>query len=144
MTGLPPDLDAELVKDLVSARDAQSRGDLVAAEKYSLAAWERIPEPKLAYARGQILAQSMVEFYRGAKRFDEARVWLARVEGCYGEKNPVSMLLRGTISFEEGNTEEATRVLGELYAADGARPFEAIDPKYLKFIRSHLPGRRRR
>jgi hypothetical protein len=154
MTGFPPRpplkplpaaTEEAVFKLLTDAKIALDKGDRVAREKALLDAWGVIPAPKLEYIRGQILTGRMVEFYRDGKEFSKAREWLRTAVESYGsETNPYVMLLRGTLAFEEGATDEAVKVLGALYEADGSRPFEAIAPKYLEFIREKIPKRRPR
>jgi len=136
---LSPAAEATLVALSKQAREAELKSNFEEAERLLLAAWAVIPEPKLDYIRGQISSVSMVKFYRDNARFEKARDWLEIMSRSYGSPtDPYVMLLSGTVAYEAGDLEAAAQVFGSLYAEDGARPFDAIDPKYLTFIKSRV------
>jgi hypothetical protein len=140
---LPAALEVAIEELLTEARKRWLAGDLTRAEALVLEAWAMIPEPKLAYGTGQILSRGAVTFFLETRQFSKAREWLSVVETRYGREDAATLRLRGQIAFEEGAMDEAAESLGHLYAADGARGFEGLDPKYLQFARSQTTAPRR-
>lgn len=142
---LPPEDQARFNALVRKGREAEKSGDVGLAERWYLEAWSSLPEPKLGWAEGQIMTGSLVDFFRDAKQFAKAREWSRTMAISYGDPmNPYVRLLLGTVAFEEGSLDEAFEIFDGLHREDGTRPFAAVDPRYLEFVRSRRGGTARR
>jgi hypothetical protein len=117
-------------------REAWKRGNLDAAEKHFLDAWNALPEPKFDQDYAQSLSWGLATFFRDTHQYEKARQWIPTVREAYGpEPDPSVAFLAGTVAFDSGDLNEAFRLFYPLYVQYKARPFEDCDPKYLDFTR---------
>lgn len=134
---LPDKVRASMEREADAGLATWKRGDIVAAEKHFLAAWNAVPEPKLEHEFVQAHAWALTTFYRDTGQYDKARQWMHTVREAY-LPSPSVDFLEGTIAFDGGDQDRAFRLFHALYLAYGARPFEGRDAKYLNFTVSRL------
>lgn len=131
---LPPDIEEKLYEQGGLGQKALKAGDSKTAEKYFLAGWECIPEPKLKHDHAASLTVGMTEFYRDEGRFDDARKWLALACEAYGpEPDPYTQFLSATVHYAAGELDEAFALFDVLYKQYKRRPFQGEKPEYLAF-----------
>jgi len=140
---LPPQAESRLYEYGALSVDAQKAGDIVAAEKYLLAGWECIPDPKLAYDHAQSLTVSVATFYRDTAQPDKAKAWLPLAREAYGpEPDPYVEFVAATIHFEAGELDEAFALFDGLFKAYKSRPFQGEKPEYLAFYMERAKARK--
>lgn len=130
---LPDDIEAAYLALFEPARRARERGDWAEVERLLLRGWELIPEPKVEYDRAQSTVSVLVDHYRDHGNPTEAKRWLPVLETAYGHDDPSFRMSSGTVAFVAGELDDAYRIFDALYRAWGKRPFEGMDPKYLRF-----------
>ncbi len=131
----------EPIKENISAisgrgREAWLAGDLAAAEREFMTAWDLVPEPKTNYDYGQIMSRAIVMFYRDTKQFEKANRWLDVMREAYGpEPNASVEFIAATVDLESGHLDEAFERFDALHKQFGQRPFQGQKPDYLKFYK---------
>jgi tetratricopeptide (TPR) repeat protein len=103
------------------------------------AAWSALPNPKEEQEPAvQILAAvADCHFHLGNwEACHDAMQHALRAGASVG--NPFVRLRLGQSLYELGNQHEAANWLVPVYLAEGRKPFEDDDPKYLEFFRSRL------
>jgi hypothetical protein len=131
---LSPEVYARMSQAAKQGREAWRRGDIPAAERHFVEAWNTLPEPKSEQDYAQSLAWGLVEFYRDTKQCEKATQWLRALRELYGPHSDSSLdFLAGTVAFECEDLDTAFRLFRQLYLEFGKRPFEGSDPKYLDF-----------
>lgn len=131
---LPPEAEAQLDKHSAQGRRAREQGDIDAAEKHFLAAWECIPEPKLEYEYADSITVAMTEFYRDTGQAAKAQPWLALARQAYGPgPDPHTEFLAATVHYAAGEYDQAYALFDALYRQYRRRPFDGEDPVYLSF-----------
>lgn len=134
---LPEEVRACMQREADAGLAAWKCGDIVAAEKHFLAAWDAVPEPKLEHEFVQAHAWALTTFYRDTGQYDSAKKWMRTVRLAY-LPSPSVDFLEGTVAFDRGDMDTAFRLFHALYLEYGARPFEGRNAKYLDFTLSRL------
>jgi tetratricopeptide (TPR) repeat protein len=131
---LPPQAEEKLYEYGALSAKAEQDGDIAAAEKYFLAAWNSIPDPKLAYDHAQSMAVDLAVFYRNIGQAQKAKDWLPMAREAYGpEPDPHVEFVAATIHYEAGELDEAYALFESLFKEYKSRPFQEEKPEYLAF-----------
>ena len=135
---LPDEIEKQLFECGGRGRDAVAQGDVAAAERAFLDAWNALPEPKERWDRAPSMARAMVLFYRNTKQFAKADHWLTAARSLY-DKSSAGVttvdFLEASVRFEEGKLDEAYTLFDKLFKGYKERPFQGEKPEYLKFYR---------
>ncbi|MCC2596529.1 hypothetical protein LKR43_09260 [Pusillimonas sp. MFBS29] len=131
---LPSGAEEKLYEYGALGRQAQEAGDFDQAEKYVLACWNCIPDPKLSYDHAQSLTADLVKFYRDIGQPGKAAEWLPLARQAYGpEPDPYIEFIAATVHYEAGELDQAFELFQRLFKAYKTRPFQGEEPKYLAF-----------
>lgn len=131
---LPPQAEEKLYEYGALSVEAEESGDIAAAEKYILAAWDSIPDPKLAYDHAQSMTVELAVFYRNIGQVQKAKDWLPLAREAYGsEPEPHVEFLAATIHYEAGELDQAYAIFDSLFKQYKSRPFQEEKPEYLAF-----------
>jgi len=116
------------------SREAEEKGDFATAEKYVLACWNVIPDPKLTYDHAQSMTADLVMFYRDIGQLQKARQWLPLAREAYGpEPDTYIEFIAATVHYHAGELDEAFALFNDLFKAYKTRPFQGEKPEYLAF-----------
>jgi hypothetical protein len=138
----PQPIEGAITAAAGRGREAWLAGDLAAAERQFLAAWDLVPEPKTEYDYGQILSRGLVIFFRDTRQFDKAKEWLSVMREAYGpEPNASVEFLAATVDYAAGDLDAAYTRFDALHQQFGRRPFQGEKPDYLKFYKSRAARR---
>jgi len=139
MTERPEDITAQVGRLFAEGEAfADAEDDEQALARFR-AAWDLLPDPKEEQGLAvQVLAAiANSHFYRGD--WDECRQAVQDAFRCGADvANPFLRLRLGQSLYELGDEAEAANWLVPVYLAEGRRPFEDEDPKYLEFFRARL------
>jgi tetratricopeptide (TPR) repeat protein len=134
-TPLPEELDSKIAPLWECFQEARDTGDMEQAEKFALAAWNELPEPKLSWDfYANVIPYDLVEFYRHLKRFKEAASWLELARESYGPGRDISIeFLAASLKFEQGDLDGAFTEFNRQFKMFGKRAFRGEPAKYLAF-----------
>ncbi|HEY9281498.1 MAG TPA: hypothetical protein VIP51_15615 [Eoetvoesiella sp.] len=139
---LPPQAEKKLYEYGALSRKAEEAGDIATAEKYVLACWDSIPDPKLAYDHAQSMTVSVVAFYRDIGQPGKAKEWLPLAHEAYGpQPDPYVEFLEATVHYEAGELDQAYALFDSLFKAYKTRPFQGEKPEYLAFYMDRATGK---
>jgi len=131
---LPPEAEKQLYEYGALGRKAEDAGDFDQAEKYVLACWNCIPDPKLNYDHAQSMTADLVKFYRDMGHPRKAMEWLPLARQAYGpEPDPYIEFIAATLYYHAGERDQAFELFDGLFKAYKTRPFQGEKPVYLAF-----------
>ncbi|NYT59222.1 hypothetical protein H0A65_09840 [Alcaligenaceae bacterium] len=131
---LPPEAEKKLYEYGALSRTAEEAGDFAEAERYVLACWNCIPDPKLDYDHAQSMTADLVKFYRDIGQPLKAKEWLPLARQAYGpEPEPHIDFIAATVHYQAGEFEPAFDLFQRLFKAYKTRPFLGEKPEYLAF-----------
>jgi tetratricopeptide (TPR) repeat protein len=131
---LPPEAEEKLYEYGALSAKAEEEGDITSAEKYFLAAWNSIPDPKLTYDHAQSMTADLAVFYRNIGQPQKAKEWLPLAREAYGpESDPHVEFIAATVHYEAGELDEAYALFDALFKGYKSRPFQGEKPDYLAF-----------
>lgn len=131
---LPPEAEKKLYEYGALSREAEQAGDLATAEKYVLACWNVIPDPKLSYDHAQSLTADLVMFYRDIGQPQKAKEWLPLAREAYGpEPDTYVEFIAATVHYLAGELDQAFDLFDGLFKTYKTRPFQGEKPEYLSF-----------
>lgn len=131
---LPPDAEKKLYEYGALSREAEDAGDFAKAEKYVLACWNCIPDPKLDYDHAQSLTADIVKFYRDTGQPEKAKEWLPLAREAYGpEPDTYVEFIAATVHYRAGELDQAFVLFDGLFNDYKTRPFQGEKPEYLAF-----------
>jgi tetratricopeptide (TPR) repeat protein len=134
-----PDPVNEVERLLASGEELATAGRWHEARAAFRTAWDILPDPKEKQeaAIGILAAVADCCFFLGT--WNDCVIAVQNAFQCGGDvSNPFFRLRLGQSLYELGNFFEAANWLAPVYLAEGRKPFENEDPKYLEFFRSEL------
>lgn len=118
---------------------AMDEGDYEEALHSFLAAWELLPEPRMAWDAATWILSSIADAHFFQDNFAAMREPLMlAMQGDEARANPFLRLRLGQCMLELEEPVEAANWLAGAYLQEGTKLFEDEDPKYLDFIKSQL------
>lgn len=129
---LPLEAEAKLDEYSALGREAWDAGDLDAAERNLLKAWNSIPEPRTEYEYADSMTTGLAQFFRDTGQAGKAKPWVELAREIYGE-DPYIDFLAATVHYGAGEFDDAYVLFDNLFQQFRRRPFQGEDPAYLDF-----------
>ncbi len=136
------ELDALLEELGSQAFDFEDAGDPVSALGKMREAWELLPEPKLSWDYfGQAFSNRAAEYALAAKDFEEAVIWIDRMNEAYEPHNEATLVmvaaLRARYLYEVGDRDGAWEQFDLCYKTKGRKGFSK---EHLQFYKTYTPS----